>query len=98
MGRFMESIGVIMLMGALAFVGFALVAVLFLQYLSGQGYSSAGAFGQAMSSYKALPVYVPARLRQRLPQAKTGVIILLMLGNRLVVGQRTLNTSHRNNC
>lgn len=35
MGRFMESIGVVMLFGALAFVGFALVAVLFLEYLSG---------------------------------------------------------------
>ena len=35
MGRFMESIGVIMLFGSLAFVGFAIVAVLFLQYLSG---------------------------------------------------------------
>jgi hypothetical protein len=35
MGRFMESIGVLLLLGALAFVGFGIVAVLFLEYLSG---------------------------------------------------------------
>jgi hypothetical protein len=35
MGKFMESIGVILLLGTLGFVGFAIVAVLFLQYLSG---------------------------------------------------------------
>ena len=35
MGRFMESVGVFLFLGALGFVGFAIVAVLFLQYLSG---------------------------------------------------------------
>lgn len=35
MGKFMESVGVLLFLGALAFVGFGIVAVLFLEYLSG---------------------------------------------------------------